>query len=123
MPTILIVLAIGPARIANAWRGLTRSLFDGKHEPADVLDRVVRQHRQHINALKAVIDQAESARGDVDANRHKSVEALEPVVWRSPVSAYTITSPLPPPRKRYTGRPSNVFSRTLVTGWLSPSNA
>src|SRR4051794_36921193 len=68
----LVVLAVGPARcgrwIKNAWAWLTESRL----EPAEVLDRVVREHEKAIQQLKDVLLQNERALADVVRNTKKS---------------------------------------------------
>lgn len=76
LPVLLIVLLLGPARVLNWLRHLHRALFDRRHDPAAVLDRVVRQHQQHIAALRKVIDQADSAKREIELNQQKSNAAL-----------------------------------------------
>jgi phage shock protein A len=68
----LVVLAIGPARcgrwLKNAWAWLTESRL----EPAEVLDRVVREHEKAIQQIKDVLSQNEAALADVVRNTKKS---------------------------------------------------
>jgi phage shock protein A len=68
----LVVLAVGPARcghwIKNAWAWLTESRL----EPAEVLDRVVREHEKAIQQLKDVLSQSEAALTEIVRNTKKS---------------------------------------------------
>ncbi len=46
LPIGLLVLLIGPARCADAWRKSMAWLFDGRQEPSAILNRVLAGLRQ-----------------------------------------------------------------------------
>src|SRR5262249_53249606 len=76
VPLLLIAAAIGPAR---SWRLLrkTWSWFeDRRHEPTEVLNRVVREHEKNIRALREVLHQAEAAQADIDRNTRRSEDSI-----------------------------------------------
>lgn len=76
IPLLLIVLVIGPAR---SWRLLLKSwswLFDGRHEPAEVLNRVVREYEKNIRAQREVLRQAEAAQNDIIRNQERSLDTI-----------------------------------------------
>jgi phage shock protein A len=80
VPLLLVALAVGPAR---SWRLLRRIwgwLEDRRHEPTEVLNRVVREHEKNIQALREVLRQAEAAQADIVRNNRRSednIAALE----------------------------------------------
>lgn len=76
VPLLLIVLAIGPARSMRLLRAGWGWVFDSRHEPADVLNRVVREHEKNIKALREVLRQAESAQADIVRNSRRSEDNI-----------------------------------------------
>ena len=80
LPLLLVALAVGPAR---SWRLLRRGwawLTDRRHEPADVLNRVVQEHEKNIQAVREALRQAESTQAEIARNLKRSeenVNALE----------------------------------------------
>jgi phage shock protein A len=76
VPLLLVAAAIGPAR---SWRLLrkTWSWFeDRRHEPTEVLNRVVREHEKNIRALHEVLRQAEAAQADIVRNNRRSEDSI-----------------------------------------------
>src|SRR4051794_33678014 len=76
VPLLLVALAVGPAR---SWRALRRCwawVEDRRHEPAEVLNRVVREHEKNIKALREVLRQAEAAHNDIVRNMRRSEENI-----------------------------------------------
>ena len=68
LPLLLIALAIGPSR---AWRFVRRAwawVEDRRHEPTEVLNRVVHEHEKNIRQLKDVLAQTETAQGEILRN-------------------------------------------------------
>jgi phage shock protein A len=76
VPLLLIAAAIGPKR---TWHGLRKCwswLTDRRHEPQEVLNRVVREHEKSIQALREVLRQAEAAQSDIVRNSRRSEESI-----------------------------------------------
>src|SRR3954454_9317673 len=76
VPLLLIGLAIGPAR---SWRMLRRCwawVDERRHEPTEVLSRVVREHEKNIKALREVLRQAETTHNDIVRNMRRSDENI-----------------------------------------------
>jgi phage shock protein A len=72
----LAVLAIGPARcrrwFAAAWSWLTESRL----APAEVLDRVVREHEKAIRDLKENLSQSERTLAEIVRNTRRSEDSI-----------------------------------------------
>lgn len=72
----LVVLAIGPARtwrgVKSFWNWLTTSRL----APAEVLDRVVREHEKAIRHLKEALGQSEAAQAEIVRNARKSEDII-----------------------------------------------
>jgi phage shock protein A len=72
----LVTLAVGPARswrlVCRAWAWLT----ERKHEPTEVLNRVVREHERAIRQLKDVLSQSEAAHAEIVRNMRKSEDII-----------------------------------------------
>jgi len=75
-PLLLITLAVGPKRTWQAVRKSWTWLTDRRHEPTEVLNRVVREHEKSIRALREVLQQAESAQADIVRNCRRSEESI-----------------------------------------------
>jgi phage shock protein A len=76
VPLLLVGLAVGPAR---SWRFLRRCwawVEDRRHEPTEVLNRVVREHEKNIKALREVLRGAEAAQNDIARNLRRSEENI-----------------------------------------------
>jgi phage shock protein A len=72
----LITLAVGPSR---TWRLLCRAwawLTERKHEPTEVLNRVVCEHEKAIRQLQDVLSQSEAAQADIVRNMRKSEDSI-----------------------------------------------
>jgi phage shock protein A len=72
----LITLAIGPSRTRRGLRRAWAWLTERKHEPTEVLNRVVREHEKAIRQLKDVLSQSEAAHGEVVRNLRKSEDSI-----------------------------------------------
>jgi phage shock protein A len=73
---LLITLAIGPARVARGLQRVWAWLSERKHEPTEVLNRVVREHEKAIVQLKDVLSQSEAAQTEVVRNLRKSEDSI-----------------------------------------------
>jgi phage shock protein A len=76
VPVGLAALVIGPAR---SWRLLRKAwswVEDRRHEPAEVLNRVVKEHEKNIRALREVLRQAEAAQADIVRNNRRSEDSI-----------------------------------------------
>jgi phage shock protein A len=76
LPVLLVVLAVGPSR---AWQFIRRAwawVEDRRHEPTEVLNRVVNEHEKSIHKLKDVLQQSESAQADIVRNMRRSEENI-----------------------------------------------
>jgi phage shock protein A len=76
VPLLLVALAVGPARSWRLVRRLWGWLEDRRHEPTEVLNRVVREHEKSIKALRDVLHQAEAAQNEIVRNMRRSEESL-----------------------------------------------
>jgi phage shock protein A len=76
LPVLLVVLAVGPSR---AWQFVRKAwawVEDRRHEPTEVLNRVVREHEKNIHQLKDVLQQSESAQADIVRNMRRSEDSI-----------------------------------------------
>jgi phage shock protein A len=76
LPAMLIVFALGPARV---WRTIKRGwmwLWRKRLEPEEILTQVVRQHEQHINAMRQALNRSEAAEADISRHLSKSQENI-----------------------------------------------
>jgi len=76
LPALLVVAVVGPRRSWQALRRLWAWLTDSRHEPTEVLNRVVREHEKNIEQLKGVLGQSESARAEILRNARKSEDNI-----------------------------------------------
>jgi phage shock protein A len=75
-PLLLVILAVGPSRF---WQFIRRGwawVEDRRHEPTEVLNRVVKEHEKNIHQLKDVLGQSESAQADIVRNMRRSEESI-----------------------------------------------
>jgi phage shock protein A len=73
---MLIIFALGPARV---WRAVKRGwtwLWRRRLEPEEILTHVVRQHEQHINAMRQALMRSETAEADISRHLNKSQENI-----------------------------------------------
>src|SRR5262249_43210633 len=74
LPVLLLLLAVGPARcgrfLKNLWNG------DGRHDPAQVFDRVVSEHQKKIQAVRQVLKQAEATLSEIAQNTRRSEDSI-----------------------------------------------
>jgi phage shock protein A len=80
LPLLLLMLVVGPKRLWGAvkrgWNWVTQKRLD----PEEILTQVVRQHQQHVAAVRKAVAQAEIAEADLVRNLEQSeasVAALE----------------------------------------------
>jgi phage shock protein A len=76
LPVFLITLAIGPARVGTWLAGVWSWIWESKLEPAEVLDRVVKEHQRKIAQLKEVLQQGDTTQGEIQKNIRKSEEMV-----------------------------------------------
>jgi phage shock protein A len=76
IPLLLITIAFGPSRTWRVFRRLWAWVDDRRHEPTEVLNRVVREHEKNISQLKGVLAQSEIAQTEIVRNMRKSEENL-----------------------------------------------
>jgi phage shock protein A len=76
VPLLLVAAALGPARSWRILRKTWRWLEDRRHEPTEVLNRVVREHEKNIRALCEVLRQAEAAQEDIVRNNGRSEDSI-----------------------------------------------
>jgi phage shock protein A len=80
LPVLLAILAIGPRR---AWRALKKGwnwLWNRRLDPEEVLTRVVKEHEEHVAALRGVLARSEAAEAEIVRNVQtceKSIAALD----------------------------------------------
>jgi phage shock protein A len=73
---MLIIFALGPGRV---WRAVKRGwmwLWRKRLEPEEILTHVVRQHEQHINAMRQALNRSEAAEADISRHLNKSQENI-----------------------------------------------
>jgi phage shock protein A len=76
VPLFLVVVAVGPARVQR-WLKQARSwLWQGRLDPEEILTHVVKQHEEHIAALRRALARSEAAEGDITRNISKSEENI-----------------------------------------------
>jgi len=71
-PLLLVVLAIGPARVGRWCKQSWRWLWERCEDPEQILAEVVGQHEAHIGALREALRQAEKTEIDIVRNIQKS---------------------------------------------------
>ncbi len=76
LPLLLVVLLVGPSRTRRgchfAWKWLTRRRLD----PEQILTHVVRQHEEHVAALRKLLTQEEAAEAAILTNLKQSGQNL-----------------------------------------------
>jgi phage shock protein A len=80
LPLLLVTLAVGPSRSWALLRRLWSKLTERRHEPTEVINRVVAQHEKNIKLLREVLAQAEAAQAQIVRNVQRSednISALE----------------------------------------------
>ena len=65
VPLFLIAIAIGPSRTWRIFRRVWAWVDDRRHEPTEVLNRVVSEHEKSIRQLKDVLSQTEAAQAEM----------------------------------------------------------
>jgi len=76
LPLALVVVAVGPGRVAAWFRGVWDWVWVGKLSPAEVLDRVVREHQSKIARLRQVLEQSDRTQADLQDNLRASEENI-----------------------------------------------
>ena len=76
VPLLLVALILGPERSRRLLRKIWSWFVDLRHEPTEVLNRVVREHEKNIRALREALHQAEAAQADIVRNNQRSVESI-----------------------------------------------
>lgn len=76
LPLLLIAIAVGPSRTWRTFRRIWAWVDDRRHEPTEVLNRVVREHEKNIRQLKDVLTQSETAQGEIVRNMRKSEDNI-----------------------------------------------
>jgi phage shock protein A len=71
-PLLLVAVAVGPSRSWRVIRRVWAWVDDRRHEPTEVLNRVVREHEKNIRQLKDVLSQTETAQAEIVRNLHES---------------------------------------------------
>jgi phage shock protein A len=76
LPVLLVILAVGPGRAWGLIRRLWAWIEDRRHEPTEVLNRVVQEHQKNIKMVRDMLAQAESAQGEILRNMRRSEENI-----------------------------------------------
>jgi phage shock protein A len=76
LPLLLLALVLGPARTRQLLRAPFAWMLDRRHEPTEVLNRVVKEQEKKIKALQQVLRQAETTQAEIARNKHKSEESI-----------------------------------------------
>ena len=76
VPLLLIALAVGPSRSWRVIRRIWAWIDDRRHEPTEVLNRVVRDHEKNIRQLKDVLTQTDTAQAEIVRNLHESEDVM-----------------------------------------------
>src|SRR5262245_32541150 len=76
LPLALVVLAIGPKRVAGWLKQFWNWLWMKRLEPEAILSQVVKQHEKHIAALRAALARSETAERDIVRNMSKSEQSI-----------------------------------------------
>jgi phage shock protein A len=76
LPLLLLVLVLGPARTRQVLRAPFAWMLDRRHEPTEVLNRVVKEQEKKIKALQQVLRQAETTQAEIARNKRKSDESI-----------------------------------------------
>src|SRR5690348_18490216 len=72
LPTLLVVLGIGPKRVWTNLKAGWNWMFARRLEPEEVLTRVVKEHQKHVADLKDVLARAEAADTEILQNLQRS---------------------------------------------------
>src|SRR5438105_7380321 len=76
IPLLLFVLAVGPRRVRGALLRVRKWLFERPLDPQEVLTRVVRQHEEHVAALREALKQAEATEQEIAQNIRLSEDSI-----------------------------------------------
>ncbi|MFO0845492.1 MAG: PspA/IM30 family protein, partial [Gemmataceae bacterium] len=76
LPLMLIAIGVGPGRTWRAFKRLWAWIDDRRHEPTEVLNRVVHEHEKNIRQLKDVLAQSETAQNEIVRNMRRSEESV-----------------------------------------------
>jgi phage shock protein A len=76
VPLLLIAVAVGPARSWRLVRKCWSWVEERRHEPTEVLNRVVKEQEKNIKALREVLRQAEATHAEIARNMRRSEDNL-----------------------------------------------
>ncbi len=76
LPALLVVLMVGPRRLADALKRGWRWFWTKRLEPEEILSQVVHQHQERVEAVKHVIEQAETAEREIARSLRQTEEHL-----------------------------------------------
>jgi phage shock protein A len=76
VPLLLVAVVIGPSRSWQIVRRLWSWIDERRHEPTEVLNRVVKEHKRNLEALRDVLAQAEAAQAEILRNTRRSEENI-----------------------------------------------
>lgn len=65
LPTLLVALAVGPRRLGRILQRGWNWLFRKRLDPEEILTQVVRQHQEHVAAVRRVLSQAEATEAEI----------------------------------------------------------
>jgi phage shock protein A len=77
LPIVLLLLVVGPRKL---WRGIKFGwhwLFQRRLQPEELLAHVLRQHQDHIEAVRRALSQAEAVEVELRSNVRKSAENVD----------------------------------------------
>lgn len=77
LPVLLVVLAIGPAKVGHALRRAWTQIVRQQLHPEELLAQVVRQHQAHVASLHTALEQAEVTEQDILRNCETSEKHIE----------------------------------------------
>lgn len=76
IPLLLVVLAVGPARVRRALQRVRTWLFERRLDPGEVLSRIVKQHEDHVAALIEALAQARATEREIVQNIQQSEQSI-----------------------------------------------
>jgi len=76
VPIGLVVLALGPSRVRNWLTEFWSWLWARRLDPERILTHVVRQHEEHIAALRKALARSEAAEAEISRNISKSEQNI-----------------------------------------------
>jgi phage shock protein A len=76
VPVFLVVLALGPIRVWQWLKDFQNWLWRRRLDPEQILTHVVKQHEEHIAALRRALGRSESAEAEIARNIAKSTDNI-----------------------------------------------